>query len=266
VELRARREIAIVGSVALHVAIFAIGVATCSSRAPARRGTTRIELVDVQLLAPPVIEKTLDAIDRGGDEAAGGGGGSPPVIQKAKPAPKPTPAKKPAPRPEPPREPVEPEKPDAATVTASATATAAATASAIASAATATSEAGSGGGIGGGHGSGKGTGTGSGIGAGTGTGTGTGTGGKRARPISKARPAKLLWPTRQREEVEEWVFVVMLTVDTDGGVVGAKLIKGHSLHDNEKALDAVWRFHYDPALDHAGRPVRSQVRQRFMIR
>jgi outer membrane biosynthesis protein TonB len=257
---RGRREIALVGSIAIHVAIFAVGIATCaSSRDAPDRAPPTIQIVDIQMVAPPAVEHALD-------DVAGGGGGSPPAITQHA---KPKPTKKP-PRPRPAR-PIEPETLEPAPAAAPSTTTETtpiettpATSANATPAASATG--GSGGGIGGGTGTGRGTGSGTGVGTGSGTRTGTGTGLKPKPRVSRARPAKLRWPTRQREEVEDWVFVVMLTVDIDGDVVGAKLVKGHSFHENEKAMDAVWRFHYDPALDHDGRPIRSQVRQRFMIR
>jgi hypothetical protein len=82
---------------------------------------------------------------------------------------------------------------------------------------------------------------------------------------SKARPARLVYPVRDREERPGEVFVVLLTVNEKGYVVGVRLEQGVSRDRDEKALDAVWRFHYDPALDRDGRPIRSKVVQRFMV-
>ncbi len=85
------------------------------------------------------------------------------------------------------------------------------------------------------------------------------------QPRSRARPARLVYPVRDREERPGEVFVVVLTVNEKGYVVGVRLEQGVSRDRDEKALNAVWRFHYDPALDRDGRPIRSQVVQRFMV-
>ncbi len=126
----------------------------------------------------------------------------------------------------------------------------------------------------------SGMGIGSGIGDGASTGSGVGTGAGRGRgpagatvrmrspprpPRSRARPARLVYPVRDREERPGEVFVVVLTVNEKGYVVGVRLEQGVSRDRDEKALNAVWRFHYDPALDRDGRPIRSQVVQRFMV-
>lgn len=120
---------------------------------------------------------------------------------------------------------------------------------------------------GGGGGSGGG-----GRGAG-GAGQGRGGGGPRRaaahapppRPASRARPPRLVYPKRFRDERDGEVFVALLTIDEDGWVVGVRLVHGVNPHADEKALEAVWRFHYEPALDRAGRPVRARVEQPFMV-
>jgi periplasmic protein TonB len=121
----------------------------------------------------------------------------------------------------------------------------------------------------GGHGGGVGGGIGAGRGRGSG-GVGSGRGGaplvRATRPArSKARPPRLVYPRRDREERPGEVFVVLLTVNEKGYVVGVRLKQGVSPSRDEKALEAVWRFHYDPALDHAGRPIQAKVVQRFMV-
>jgi TonB family protein len=85
------------------------------------------------------------------------------------------------------------------------------------------------------------------------------------RRISHARAPRLVYPKRFRDERGGEVFVALLTVDEDGWVVGVRLVQGVNPHADQKALDAVWRFHYDPALNHAGRPIRARVTQRFMV-
>jgi hypothetical protein len=110
---------------------------------------------------------------------------------------------------------------------------------------------------------GRGGGRGRGIG---GRGNGRSTPLKRdLRRISRARPARLIYPKRSRPEVPGEVFVVLLTVDADGYVDGVRLRKGVNPHDDSKALEAVWRFRYAPALDDGGRPITSKVVQRFML-
>jgi TonB family protein len=118
-------------------------------------------------------------------------------------------------------------------------------------------------------------GSGGGAGGAGGVGRGGGRGGTRAartaaparspRRISRARPPQLVYPKRFRDERGGEVFVALLTVDEDGWVVGVRLVQGVNPHADQKALDAVWRFHYDPALDQAGRPIRARVTQRFMV-
>ncbi len=125
--------------------------------------------------------------------------------------------------------------------------------------------------IGDGTGGGGGAGNGDGAG-GVGRGGGRGTRAARAatparapRRTSRARPPRLVYPKRFRDERGREVFVALLTVDEDGWVVGVRLVQGVNPHADQKALDAVWRFHYDPALNQAGRPIRARVTQRFMV-
>ena len=125
------------------------------------------------------------------------------------------------------------------------------------------------------QGTGGGSGQGSGSGSGRGAGTGRGLGGGARAPAraapharaapSKARPPRLVYPRRDRDARPGEVFVVLLTVDEKGYVVGVRLQQGVNPDRDAKALDAVWRFHYDPALDRAGRPIRTKVVQRFMV-
>lgn len=133
-----------------------------------------------------------------------------------------------------------------------------------------------------GHGAGTGTGTGTGDGQGEGTGgegDGRGTIGRLAqRPVveppppppppkvSKARPARLVWPNRDEELEEGHEFVAQVTVDREGFVVGAHLTKGQNGPRDADAASLVFRFRYEPALDDDGRPVRSQVEQQFQVR
>lgn len=127
-----------------------------------------------------------------------------------------------------------------------------------------------------GHVAGTGAGTGSGIGDGVGRGVGNGEGagdrtGRRiaaVRPVvppSLARPARLIYPRRQGDAREGRMFLVLLTVDADGFVVGVKMKRGSGGRRGDKAADAVWRFRYDPARDARGRKIRSQVEQPFIL-
>ncbi len=123
---------------------------------------------------------------------------------------------------------------------------------------------------------GEGEGTGAGRGAGIGFGT---VGGDLAfEPLdltpppapsppkaAKTRPARLVFPSRQREVDEGELFVMQVTVDSDGLVSGARLVRGFGGPRDEVAQNQIWRFRYDPALDDEGRPIRSVVEQRFLV-
>lgn len=127
-----------------------------------------------------------------------------------------------------------------------------------------------------GIGGGLGTGIGSGLG-----GIGLGTGTKLELPdlpppppppppaevprVSLARPAKLIYPSREREVEDGRLFVARVVVDRDGFVVGAKLVRGYGGRGDNQAADLIWRFRYAPALDDAGQAIRSTLDQRFMV-
>lgn len=115
-------------------------------------------------------------------------------------------------------------------------------------------------------------------GTGTGTGIGFGDGGSiqrpqllapppapRGDPPSKARPAQLIYPTRQRDVDDAELFVMRVIVDDDGFVSGAKLVRGFGGRRDEVASQMIWRFRYAPALDDAGHPIRSTLDQRFLV-
>jgi hypothetical protein len=86
-----------------------------------------------------------------------------------------------------------------------------------------------------------------------------------ARPRSKARDPILVYPKRERPVEPDRLFVARLTIDADGRVVGAKLVRGVGGARDDKAMAAVWRFAYLPALDDAGTPIRARIEQQFMI-
>jgi outer membrane biosynthesis protein TonB len=85
------------------------------------------------------------------------------------------------------------------------------------------------------------------------------------RPVSKARPAKLIYPSRERDMGEERLFVARVTVDTDGYVVGAKLVRGSNGPRDDEAADLIFRFRYLPALDDAGHAVKTTFEQPFHV-
>jgi hypothetical protein len=131
-------------------------------------------------------------------------------------------------------------------------------------------------GTGNGTGIGTGNGIGSGIGNGIGDGIGNGIGDARASlrelpatpppPISKARPAKLVHPTRETEVDEAELFAARVTVDETGDVVGAHMTQSHPGSRGEVASSMIWQFRYSPALDDDGIPVRSTFVQTFAVR
>ena len=127
-----------------------------------------------------------------------------------------------------------------------------------------------------GDGPGAGGGTGGGIGGGHGRGIGLGDGGGIGSigelpappppPRSLARPARLLHPSRQTDTDEAELFIARVTVDTDGDVVGAHMLRSHPGSRGDTAASMIWQFRYDPALDDDGAPVRSTFEQPFAVR
>ena len=85
------------------------------------------------------------------------------------------------------------------------------------------------------------------------------------KPPSRARPPRLIYPARDRPSDDAETFVARLTVDTDGYVVGARLIRGLGGPRDELASQLVWRFRYAPALDVDGREIRATIDQRFLV-
>lgn len=134
----------------------------------------------------------------------------------------------------------------------------------------------------GGEGGRPGEGEGSGDGHGTGLGGGIGSGiGDLVRiaddipappaplppvKISKARPAKLIYPTRDRDvEDDEDLFVARVTVDADGDVAGSHMVRTRPGARGDQAANAIWEFRYLPALDDDGHPITSTFEQPFQI-
>ena len=83
---------------------------------------------------------------------------------------------------------------------------------------------------------------------------------------SRARPAKLLRPTRETEVDDAELFVAVVTVDRDGDVVGAQMKRSHPGSRGDTAASMIWQFHYSPALDDGGSPTRSTFEQKFAVR
>ncbi|HSD89199.1 MAG TPA: hypothetical protein VLB44_16840, partial [Kofleriaceae bacterium] len=131
-------------------------------------------------------------------------------------------------------------------------------------------------GSGNGNGSGNSSGNGSGSGNGNGIGFGAGGGVRVAEAVpapppppavSKARPAKLVWPTRDEEvEDEGTLFIARVTVDEEGTVVGARMVKTRPGSRGDRAADLIWQFRYTPALDDRGVAIRSTFEQPFQVR
>jgi len=82
---------------------------------------------------------------------------------------------------------------------------------------------------------------------------------------SRARPPRLIYPARDREALDSMLFVARLTIDADGFVIGARLVRGVGGVRDDQAANAVWRFRYSPALDDAGRPTPATIEQRFLV-
>jgi hypothetical protein len=60
-------------------------------------------------------------------------------------------------------------------------------------------------------------------------------------------------------------FVLILTVDTDGAVIGVRFKRGPVDARRDRALEAAWRFRYHPAVDGDGRPIVSRVEQHLVL-
>jgi hypothetical protein len=84
--------------------------------------------------------------------------------------------------------------------------------------------------------------------------------------VSKARNAKLIYPTRERtvEEPGE-LFVASVDVDHEGYVVGARLKSGMTGPKRDDAAGLIFKFRYLPALDDDGRAIRSTFDQPFTV-
>ncbi|MEO8704631.1 MAG: hypothetical protein ABI867_31540, partial [Kofleriaceae bacterium] len=79
------------------------------------------------------------------------------------------------------------------------------------------------------------------------------------------RPARLIFPSRERDAEDGTLFIARVIIDSDGYVVGAKLVRGFGGPRDTEASDLIWRFRYAPALDDDGHPIRSTLDQRFLV-
>lgn len=86
-----------------------------------------------------------------------------------------------------------------------------------------------------------------------------------APPASKARGATLVYPVREREVDDSELFIARVTIDEEGFVVGARLVRGFGGPRDATAADLIWKFRYAPALDDDGRPIGSTFDQRFLV-
>jgi len=84
-------------------------------------------------------------------------------------------------------------------------------------------------------------------------------------PVSRARPAILVFPSRQTAVEDAALYVAEVIVDDEGFVVGSRLARGFGGPRDVEAGAQVWRFRYSPALDDDGRPIRSTVQQKFAV-
>lgn len=233
-----RRRVAVIGSLVLHITVGVVVVAVdreTRDGEPTVPASTTIELVDIVAPAAPTV-------------ASRGGGGAPAKSSRA-------PARRSSAR----RAPASQHDGDTARSITSSLAEIA-----IAGEDRTAGDGGDGGGRGGGHGTGL------------GLGIGFGEQFDRVPPppppppaevitVSKARPAKLVYPARERDVADGELFVARVVVDHDGYVVGARLVRGFGGHRDDEAASLIWRFRYRPALDDAGHAIRSTLDQRFLV-
>lgn len=67
------------------------------------------------------------------------------------------------------------------------------------------------------------------------------------------------------EALADATFVMVLTVDTDGSVIGVRFKRGPFGVRRDRALAAAWRFRYQPAFDGDGKPIVSRVEQHLVV-
>ena len=81
---------------------------------------------------------------------------------------------------------------------------------------------------------------------------------------SRARPAKLIYPTRERAVSEGELYSARVIIDAEGFVFGARLLHSAGPKDAD-AANLIFRFRYAPALDDDGRPIKSTLEQPFLV-
>jgi hypothetical protein len=244
---------ALVGSIAIHAACGLVLIAVRASTPPPVEPAAQLEWV-----TPPVEVAFID-VTRVRDRSGGGGA-------QGRAATRPAPERVARLDRTPHRQivrsaPTESSQSDAPTTKT----TTAASLAALASASIVDGNAGDGdgGGRGGGHGRGIGRGVGAGLGDRASVGEALPTV-PAAPKASKARPAKLIYPTRERTASEGELYSARVIIDSEGYVVGAKLLHSAGPKDAD-AANMIFRFRYAPALDDDGHPIKSTVEQPFLV-
>lgn len=249
---RMRRSVALVGSLAIHAAC---GLALIAVRAPASvESTARIELGDA-----PVEIALVDVIS----VRDSGGGGTRGARGRAATRPAPVQvaridrARRQLVRSAPTEHAIS-DSPSAKSLSDSLAELASASSERVDGTA---GDGGDGGGRGGGHGRGRGRG----VGLGDRASLGEPLPAIPAAPkASRARPAKLIYPTRERAASEGELYSARVLIDPEGYVVGAKLLHSAGPKDAD-AANMIFRFRYAPALDDDGHPIKSTIEQPFLV-
>lgn len=82
---------------------------------------------------------------------------------------------------------------------------------------------------------------------------------------SRARPPRLIYPSRESPTDNGDPFLARVTIDRDGYVVGAHLLRGWDRPRSDQASSLIWRFRYAPALDDNGNTIRATIEQPFLV-
>jgi hypothetical protein len=85
------------------------------------------------------------------------------------------------------------------------------------------------------------------------------------RVATRARPARLIYPVRERPVDASELYVARVTVDHDGFVVGARIVRGLGGPRDGDAAGLIFKFRYQPALDADGHAIASTFDQPFAI-
>lgn len=73
-----------------------------------------------------------------------------------------------------------------------------------------------------------------------------------------------IYPAHHRD-IEDSLFLAHLTINDEGFVVGARLVRGVGGSRDDQAASCVWRFRYSLALDDDGWPVAATIDQPFLL-